>query len=67
MEIKIIKIGSSKGIRIPAKILKNLNNPDSFKLTISDFGLFLKPQKDDIRQGWEEAYKKSNSCIIERK
>lgn len=65
MEIKIIKIGSSKGIRIPSRILKDFNNPDVFKLNITSFGIFLKPIKKDTRLGWREAYLLSNTCLLE--
>lgn len=67
MDVKLIQIGSSKGIRIPAKVLNSLGNPDEFKLNITDYGIFLKPKKNDIRSGWQEAYFKSNACIIDKK
>ncbi len=67
MEVKIIKIGSSKGIRIPSKILKDLDNPDLFDLNITDYGIFLKPVKTDVRLGWKEAYSKSSSCSLDKK
>ncbi|RXJ86855.1 AbrB/MazE/SpoVT family DNA-binding domain-containing protein [Arcobacter sp. CECT 8985] len=67
MEIKIIKIGSSKGIRIPSKVLKEFNNPDGFKLNMTEYGIFLKPYSNNIRDGWKEAYKKSNSCALDKK
>lgn len=66
MEVKIIKIGSSKGIRIPSKILKDFDNPDQFKLTVTDFGIFLKPTKSGTRDGWKEAYFNSNSCLLDK-
>lgn len=66
MDVKIIKIGSSKGIRIPSKVLKDFDNPDEFKLNVTDFGIFLKPVKKDTRAGWKEAYFKSNSCLLDK-
>lgn len=66
MNLKIIKIGSSKGIRIPSKILKEFDNPDEFKLNITEFGIFLKPHKNDIRSGWKDAYENSNACVLEK-
>lgn len=65
MEVKIIKIGSSRGIRIPSKVLKDFNNPDEFKLNITDFGIFLKPVKSETRSGWKDAYFRSNSCLLD--
>jgi len=65
MEVKIIKIGSSKGIRIPSKVLKDFGNPDEFKLNVTEFGIFLKPIQKNTRSGWEEAYNESKSCLLE--
>lgn len=67
MEIKLIQIGSSKGIRIPSKILKEFGNPDKFKLNISDFGIFLKPIQSETRVGWKEAYENSKACALDYK
>ncbi|WP_321311248.1 hypothetical protein [Halarcobacter sp.] len=66
MEVKIVKIGSSKGIRIPSKILKEFNNPDGFKLNITDFGIFLKPTKNSVRVGWKEAFCNSKTCLLDK-
>lgn len=67
MEIKLIQIGSSKGIRIPSKVLKHFDSPDEFKLNITDYGIFLKPIKKDTRVGWKEAFCESRSCVLENR
>lgn len=64
MQVKIIKIGSSKGIRIPSKVLKELGNPDELKMNLTDYGLFLKPIKKETRSGWRDAFCNSGSCLI---
>lgn len=66
MNVKVIKIGTSKGIRIPFHILKTLSEPEEFKLTLTDYGLFLKPIEKETRNGWKKAYLNSNCCIIDK-
>jgi len=58
MRCNIIKIGTSKGIRIPALILKELDNPDSFEMQYSQNKVILIPQKQNSRNGWNDAFKK---------
>ncbi|RBQ31935.1 hypothetical protein CRU92_03980 [Arcobacter sp. FW59] len=67
MNVKIIKVGTSKGLRIPSKILKSLGEPDEFKLTMTDYGIFLKPIEKNAREGWKKAFCSSNCCILDRK
>lgn len=64
MDISIIKIGTSKGVRLPAKILKKFDNPDKFQLSITEFGLFLKPLKNEVRSNWRDAFIKSKNCSL---
>jgi len=56
MELKIIKIGNSKGVRIPKAILEKYKMKDSVILILKDDGLFLKPV-DHPRKDWEAAFK----------
>jgi len=58
MRCNIIKIGTSKGIRIPASILKEFDNPDSFEMQYSQNKVILIPQKQNSRNGWNDAFKK---------
>lgn len=67
MEIQLIKIGTSKGVRLPAKVLKKFDNPDKFQLNVTEYGLFLKPMKEDIRSNWKEQYINSQSgCLADK-
>ncbi len=66
MNAKIIKIGTSKGLRIPSKILKEFGDPEEFKLTTTDYGIFLKPLEKNTREGWREAFCNSRSCILDK-
>ena len=44
MKCDLVKIGTSKCIRIPAIILKELGNPDSFNVEFDETKLVLIPQ-----------------------
>ena len=64
MDLKLIKIGTSKGIRIPSKVLKKFDNPDKFHLNITEYGLFLKPSKNDVRSNWKDEFIQSKNCCL---
>jgi len=60
MEATIVKIGNSKGIRIPSNILSelNLNENDKVVIMIENNMILIKPYKP--RYNWAEAFKKMN-------
>lgn len=55
MKIKIIKIGNSKGIRIPKSILEQTNLNDEVELKILDDQIVIRPIRQN-RQGWNKAF-----------
>lgn len=55
METNIIKIGNSKGIRLPNKILKEYELGDKVNLIFQEEGILIKPVKK-TRRGWEESF-----------
>ncbi|PWH86665.1 MazF family transcriptional regulator [Brumimicrobium oceani] len=57
MEIRIIKIGESKGILIPNEILKQYNIGDKVEMTLQEKEIILRPIKKP-RKGWDKAFKK---------
>lgn len=60
MTCNLIKIGTSKGIRIPATLLKALDNPESFELEYNETKIVLIPEeKKEPRKGWEKAFKEA--------
>ena len=57
MEISIINIGNSKGIRLSKAILEQYKISDKIELIFEKGYIILKP-KVDPRKGWEKAFKR---------
>lgn len=56
MELSIIKIGNSKGIRLSKSILKQLGIKDRVELIVKNDQLIIKPISK-VRDGWEDQFK----------
>lgn len=57
--IKVRKIGNSKGIVIPQKFLKIVENEnEEVLIVVDDAGILLKSIKPLPRKGWASAFKK---------
>lgn len=57
MEVAIISIGNSKGIRLSKTVIEKYNIQDSVELILEEDQIVLKP-KTKPRRGWEKAFKK---------
>ena len=57
MEVSIIQIGNSRGIRIAKKILEKYEIIDSVELILKEDCLILRPIKK-AREGWEDSFRK---------
>jgi len=57
MDISLISIGNSKGIRLSKTILEKYNIQDTIELIFEKGYIILKP-KTKARKGWEKAFKK---------
>lgn len=55
MELQVVQIGNSKGIRIPKSLLKQYNFEDKVVVDLKEEGLLIKPKK--VRDGWAESFK----------
>lgn len=64
METDIISIGNSRGIRIPAHILKLCGIEKKVRMEVRDGQITLTPIKA-VRQGWEEAFRLASSRLAE--
>jgi antitoxin MazE len=59
IKIKVRKIGNSKGIVIPKKYLKIVeNDKEEIILEVDEKGILLKKDDQTPRKGWAEASKK---------
>jgi antitoxin MazE len=59
MELSIIKIGNSKGIRLSKSLLDRYNIKDKVQLILERGRIIIKPVASP-RQGWEDAFRKMN-------
>ncbi len=57
MEISVIKIGNSKGIRLSKMLLDKYNIQDTVELILEKGQIVIKPLSRP-RKGWEKAFKR---------
>ena len=57
MDISVISIGNSKGIRLSKTLLEKYDIKDTVELILEKGYIILKP-KSNPRKGWEDAFKK---------
>ena len=55
MELALVRMGKSKGIRIPENILMKYNFKDKVVVDLKEDGLLIKSKK--VREGWAESFK----------
>lgn len=55
MEVSVIKIGNSKGIRLSKTMLEKYNIKDSVSITLEDDQIVIKPVSEP-RKGWDIAF-----------
>ena len=60
MDISVIPIGNSKGIRLTKTLLEKYNIKDTVELILEKGYIIIKP-KSSPRQGWEKAFKKMHA------
>ena len=56
MKVELVRIGNSRGIRIPKPILKQCGFEDAVDLGIENGRLVIAPARRP-REGWEEAFR----------
>jgi len=59
MDVSIISIGNSKGIRLSKTLIDKYHIKDEVELILEDDCIVLKPKKT-ARKGWENEFKKMN-------
>ena len=59
IKIPVVRIGGSRGIRIPKKVLEECHITTSVIATVNNGEIMLKPEQKP-RKGWAEAAKKAH-------
>lgn len=65
MKTDIIRIGNSKGIRLPATILKQCGIGSKVEIVVRDNEIILKPVKSP-REGWADSFRQMHECGDDR-
>jgi antitoxin MazE len=55
MKTRVVRIGNSRGIRIPKLLLKQTRSPDEVDISADGDSLVIRPLKQP-RAGWERAF-----------
>ena len=61
MDVSVIHIGNSKGIRLSKTVLDKYNITDKVEMILEKGYIILKP-KSEIRKGWEESFMKMHEA-----
>lgn len=56
MKTRIVRIGNSRGIRIPKPLLEQTGLHDEVEVTVQDGALIIRPARE-ARAGWAEAFR----------
>ncbi len=65
MQIDLIQIGNSRGIRIPKSLIEQCGLKDSVNIEVKDHQIILSPVKTS-REGWEESFKQMAAAKDDR-
>ena len=63
MQVSLINIGTSKGIRLPASILKMFDSISAFELHVKGDKIILDTIQTP-RKGWEDKFKNSSNELL---
>ena len=62
MKIELVRIGNSRGVRIPKLLIEQCGLSNTVELRVEDDSLVISPERRP-RQGWEEAFRAAGSAI----
>ncbi len=63
MQVSLIDIGTSKGIRLPASVLKMFDSLSGFELKVEKNRIIL-DTIEKPRKGWSEKFKNSSNELL---
>ena len=56
MRATVIRIGNSRGVRIPKALLEQCRLQDTVELEVDDGHLIIRPA-EQVRSGWDDAFR----------
>ncbi len=62
MKVELVRVGNSRGIRIPKPLIEQCGFRDSVELRIEEDHLVIAAARQP-RQGWEEAFRAAESSL----
>jgi antitoxin MazE len=62
MRASVIAVGNSKGIRLPAAVLKQCEIADSVELEVKDKMIIIRPVRKTPRKDWGKAFQEMHKC-----
>ena len=65
MDVSLISIGNSKGIRLSKTLIEKYNLQDTIELILEKGYIILKP-KTKARKGWEKSFKKMHENGVDK-
>lgn len=57
MKVNLVPIGNSRGVRIPASVIKECGFSDQLDMRVADGVVILAPVRG-VREGWETAFER---------
>ena len=57
IQARLVKIGNSRGIRIPKLLIEQLGLQEQVEIEVSAGQIIVRPIKEAARQGWEEQFR----------
>jgi antitoxin MazE len=62
MKVELVRVGNSRGIRIPRSIIEQCGFEDTLELRVENNHLVIAPARLP-REGWEEAFLAAGSSV----
>ena len=60
MKAHLVRIGNSRGVRIPRALLEESRLPENVDLRVEDGAIIISPAKG-VREGWKEAAERAHA------
>lgn len=57
MKMQLIKIGNSRGVRLPKSVIEQVGLEDGIELEVRSNEVAIRPAKRKPRAGWAESFK----------